>query len=260
VWSADPDQLSTFPASFLAEFFDHHGALQLTGRPRWRSITGGSRRYVDALAAVLGGRALLGTRVREVRRFADRVEISWDGGRASFDEVVIAAHSDQALEMLTDPSPAEREVLGAIPYQANEVVLHTDDSLMPRRRRAWASWNFHLMDEPAGRTTVTYDMNRLQSLRTDVPILVTLNRGDAIDPAKVIRRMTYSHPVYTLEGVVAQRRWREVSGPNRTHYCGAYWGWGFHEDGLVSALRVCEVLGALERGREASPAPAELAA
>jgi predicted NAD/FAD-binding protein len=162
--------------------------------------------------------------------------------------------------MLAAPSEAEREVLGAIPYQANETVLHTDERLLPRRRAARASWNYHLTEEPVGKTTITYDMNRLQSLRADRRFLVTLNRSDAIDPAQVIQRFQYAHPMYTRAGVAAQRRWAEISGHNRTHYCGAYWGWGFHEDGVVSALRACGRLGALARGREAIRLPAELAA
>ena len=254
VWSADPEQLWSFPASFLAEFFHNHGVLQLRGRPRWRTIAGGSRTYVEALIAPLRDRLRPGTPVRSVRRLPDGVDVAWEGGRERFDEIVIAAHSDQALAMLADPTESERGVLGAIPYQRNDVVLHTDESLLPRRRRAWASWNFHLMDEPAGRTTITYHQNRLQGLRADREFCVTLNRSDAIDPAKVLMRTEYAHPVFTREGMSAQRRHAEISGHNRTHYCGAYWRWGFHEDGVWSAERVCEQIAAGER------APLRLAA
>ena len=250
IWSANPDQLWSFPASFMAEFLDNHGNLQLVGRPRWRSIPGGSRRYVDALTAPFRKRIHLGTPVRAIRRRPDGVELVLTFGVERFEEVVIATHSDQALAMLADPTDAEHEVLGAIAYQPNEAVLHTDERLLPRRRGAWASWNFHLTDEPTGRTTVTYHMNRLQSLVADRQFLVTLNRTDAIDPARVIGRIPYSHPVYTAAGVRAQGRWDEISGADRTHYCGAYWRWGFHEDGVWSALRVSERLGALERGRQ----------
>jgi predicted NAD/FAD-binding protein len=260
VWSADPEQLWTFPASFIAEFFANHGSLQLLGRPRWHTVTGGSRRYVDAITAPYADRIRTSTPVGAVRRDGDGVTVAWDGGSERFDHVVFACHSDQALGMLADPTDAEREVLGAIAYQENETVLHTDDSLMPRRRAAWASWNYHLTDEPAGQTTVTYHMNRLQSLGDDHEFLVTLNRTADIDPSRVIQRFTYSHPVYTREAVAAQRRWDEISR-DRTHYCGAYWRWGFHEDGVWSALRACEALGALERGREfADRAELELAA
>jgi len=155
---------------------------------------------------------------------------------------VIAAHADQALAMLADPTDAEREILGAFPYQANEAVLHTDRSLLPRRRRAWASWNYHLAEDANGPATVTYHMNRLQSLRADREFCVTLNRTAAIDPRHVIRTIAYAHPVYTAAGAAAQRRYDEAGGRNRTHYCGAYWGWGFHEDGVESAYRAVGVL------------------
>ena len=243
VWSADPAQMWEFPASFLAEFFDNHGMLGLRDRPRWHTICGGARTYVDALAARFEGRVRTATPIRSIARLPDAVEVVPEGGEPEpFDQVVVAAHSDQALAMLADPSPAESEILSAIPYTPNEAVLHTDASLLPRRRRAWASWNFHLEPEPSGRTTVTYHMNRLQSLDSREELCVTLNRTEAIDPARVIATIPYAHPVFTREGVAAQGRLSEISGRDRTHYCGAYWGWGFHEDGAASALRVCEAL------------------
>jgi uncharacterized protein len=244
VWSADPEQMWSFPASFMAEFFDNHGMYSLRGRPRWRTVRGGSVRYVEAISAPWRDRVRLQAPVRRIERLPGRVRIEADGCESEdFDHVVIAAHSDQALAMLADPSPAEREILGAIPYQRNEAVLHTDTSLMPRRRAAWSSWNFHLTGEPASRSTVTYWMNNLQRLRTDRPYLVTLNRGEAIDPAKAIAGFEYDHPVYTAAGVAAQARHDEISNAaRRTHYCGAYWGWGFHEDGVLSAIRACREL------------------
>jgi predicted NAD/FAD-binding protein len=172
-----------------------------------------------------------------IRRLGDHVEID-PGGR--FDEVVVATHSDQALRMLADPSGDERRILGAIPYQENEAVLHTDRSLLPRRRAAWSSWNYHLLNEPTGRSTVTYHMNKLQRLSSSRELCVTLNRTEAIDPEQVIATIPYAHPMFTPEGWRAQERHGEISGVNRTHYCGAYWRWGFHEDGVVSALRVAE--------------------
>jgi predicted NAD/FAD-binding protein len=253
VWSADPEQLWRFPAAFLAEFFENHGVLQLMGRPRWRTIPGGSRRYVEALIAPFRSRVHLRSPVRRIVRDAESVSLEVEGELHSFDEVVIATHSDQALRMLGDPTPAERAVLGAIPYQRNEAALHTDASLMPRRRSAWASWNYHLTERPTGRTTVTYDMNRLQSLEADRDLLVTLNRTEAIDPGRVIRVIDYAHPVFTPEGVTAQSRWPEISGQRRTHYCGSYWRWGFHEDGVWSALRVSHALGG--RGPIDTPLP-----
>jgi uncharacterized protein len=244
VWSADPAQMWELPASFLAEFFANHGMFSLRGRPRWRTIAGGAKTYVDALTASFADRIRLNAPIRRLRRLPDAVELVPAGGEAErFDAVVVATHSDQALAMLGDPTAAEREVLGAIPYQANEAVLHTDRGQLPRRRRAWASWNFHLQDEPAGRTTVTYHMNRLQSLDASEELCVTLNRSDRIDPERVIATVPYAHPVFTRAGVAAQARWPELNR-GRTHYCGAYWGFGFHEDGVASALRVCEQLGA----------------
>ena len=243
VWSADPAQMWSFPARFLAEFFDHHGMLGLRGRPRWRTVTGGSHRYVEALTRPWRDRMRLNTPVRAIRRLEDRVEVTCAGGmHEEFDAVVLAVHADQALALLADPSPREHDLLSAFPYQPNEAVLHTDTALLPRRRRAWASWNYHLLDEPPGRATVTYHMNRLQSLRCAEQYCVTLNRTAAIDPGRVVRRIGYAHPVYTAAGVGAQARHDEISGVHRTFYCGAYWGWGFHEDGVVSGRRVAAQL------------------
>ncbi len=245
VWSADPLKLWSFPARFLAQFFYNHGMLGLHGRPRWRSITGGSARYVEALTAPFAHRLRLRAPVRAIRRGHDHVEVRIAGAAPErFDHVVLATHSDQALSLLADASERERDILSAIPYQPNEAILHTDVRLLPRRRRAWASWNYHLLEEPTGRTTVTYHMNRLQALRAERQFCVTLNLGERIDPAKVIKRIKYAHPVYTPEGLKAQARVAEISGRERTHFCGAYWGWGFHEDGVKSALRVADALGA----------------
>ncbi|HEX3278074.1 MAG TPA: FAD-dependent oxidoreductase [Thermoleophilaceae bacterium] len=244
VWSADPSQLGSFPASLLAEFFDNHGMFGFSGRPRWRTVTGGSERYVERLVAPMRDRLRLRTPVARVERFADRVEVTPEGGAPEgFDEAIIAVHSDQALAMLADPSSTEVALLEAIPYQANDVVLHTDAGLLPHRRRAWASWNFHLQDEPVERSTVTYHMNRLQSLPGERQYCVTLNRSEAIAPERVISSRVFTHPVFTHRGLAAQRRWAEISGVRRTHYCGAYWGYGFHEDGVQSALRVSETFG-----------------
>jgi uncharacterized protein len=245
VWSADPRQMWTFPARFLVEFFDNHGMLGLRDRPKWRTVEGGSHRYVETLTAPWRDRVRLNTPVQSIARHDDHVEITAQGHDAErFDHVILATHSDQALQLLADPSDREHELLGAIPYQPNEAVLHTDQALLPRRRRAWASWNYHLLDEPTGKPTVTYHMNRLQTLRAEREFCVTLNHSDAIDPGKVIRTIPYAHPVYTSQGQAAQARHDEISGQNRTHYCGAYWGWGFHEDGVASGERVARQLGA----------------
>jgi predicted NAD/FAD-binding protein len=246
VWSADPLQMWTFPARFLVEFFHNHGMLGMRDRPRWRTVRGGSARYVEALTRPFADRLRLSTPVQAIHRRDDHVLVKPRGGEAErFDEVVLATHSDQALALLADPTDREHELLGAIPYQRNEAVLHTDSRMLPRRRRAWASWNYHLLAEPPGRTTVTYHMNRLQSLRSDTQFCVTLNRSEAIDPDAVIRTIEYAHPVYTAAGAAAQDRHAEISSrERRTHFCGAYWGWGFHEDGVDSGLRVAARFGA----------------
>jgi predicted NAD/FAD-binding protein len=247
VWSADPRQMWSFPARFLVEFFDNHGMLAFRDRPRWRTITGGSRSYVHALTQPWRDRIRLDTPVTEIAREDEHVTVSARGCEPErFDAAVIATHSDQALALLADPSEREHELLGALPYQRNDAVLHTDRTLLPRRRRAWASWNYHLdADRDGGeRCALTYHINGLQSLRAEREFCVTLNRTDAIDPEKIIHTIRYEHPVYTPAGVAAQSRHREISGRNRTHYCGAYWGWGFHEDGVDSALRVVRELAA----------------
>lgn len=244
VWSADPAQLWSFPARFLVEFFDNHGMLGFRDRPSWRTVSGGSHRYVEAILDRLGRERLrLSTPVERIERRAEAVVVTPRGGGAElFDHVVIAVHSDQALRMLADPSERESELLGAFPYQRNDVVLHTDRGMLPRRRRAWASWNYHLGERELGRPTVTYHMNRLQDLDADREFCVTLNRSDEIRREHVLGQFAYDHPVYTSAGQAAQQRWAELD-IGRTSYCGAYWGWGFHEDGVVSAERACARLG-----------------
>jgi predicted NAD/FAD-binding protein len=245
VWSADPAQMWNFPARFMVEFFDHHGMLGFANRPRWQTIRGGSHNYVRALVAPWRERLRLATPVRSVRRFDDRVEVHAAGALEPerFDHVVLATHSDQALELLGgDATDSERSVLTAIPYQRNEAVLHTDSGMLPRRRRAWASWNYHLLAQPTGRVAVTYHLNRLQSLAATEEYCVTLNRTEAIDPEKIIRKIDYAHPMFTKAGIKAQARHAEIDGRNRTSFCGAWWGSGFHEDGAASGVRVAERL------------------
>ena len=245
VWSADPRSMWSFPARFLAEFFDNHGMLGFRTRPRWRAIRSGSARYVEALTAPFSDRIRLRTPVSAIERAEDHVRVTVRGSAAMrFDHVVLATHSDQALGLLSDRSSREHEILSSIPYQTNEAVLHTDVRLLPRRRRAWASWNYHLLEEPPGRATVTYHMNRLQSLSAEREFCVTLNQTARIDPERVIKRIEFAHPVYTPAGIEAQSRVGEISGARRTHFCGAYWGSGFHEDGVNSALRVAAAFGA----------------
>ncbi|MGA7398123.1 MAG: FAD-dependent oxidoreductase [Solirubrobacterales bacterium] len=243
VWSADPEQMWTFPIGFLARFLDNHGLLALRNRPQWRTVEGGSWSYVSALTDPLRDRIRLKTPIERVRRFPDHVEVTpRDGAPERFDEVIIATHSDQALQMLDDATPDEREVLGAIEYQPNEAVLHTDETLLPERRAAWACWNYHLTDEPTGATALTYDMNRLQALECERQFCVTLNLTERIDPDKIIEVFQYEHPVFTPDAMDAQRRWNEISGVGRTHFAGAYWRNGFHEDGAFSGLRAAREL------------------
>jgi uncharacterized protein len=245
VWSADRRRTFLMPARFIAEFFANHGMLGFRDRPQWSTVAGGSARYVEALTAPFRERIRLDSPVRSIARRADGVEVNAAGCEGErYDHVILATHSDQALALLEDPSPREARVLGAIPYQQNEAVLHTDSALLPRRHGARAAWNYHLLREPKEQSTVTYYMNHLQRLRADRDFCVTLNRTEAIDPAKIIRTISYSHPIYTPGGVAAQSQHAAISGlAGRTHYCGAYWGWGFHEDGVVSALRACEPFG-----------------
>jgi predicted NAD/FAD-binding protein len=228
---------------FVADFLGNHRMLQRTGRPQWRVVRGGSRNYLGPLVEPFRDRLRLGCPVRRVLRTEDGVRVATDAGEESFDEVVIAGHADQALRMLADPSDAEREVLGAFPYQENAVTLHADPSVLPRRRRAWGSWNFHRPAEERDRTTVTYCMNLLQSLRTETVFNVTLNEEEAIDPARVLRRLVYSHPVYARGRAAAQARHGELIRARRTSFCGAYFGYGFHEDGVRSARKVAEAFG-----------------
>jgi predicted NAD/FAD-binding protein len=244
VWSADPAAMWDFPVRFMAEFFSHHGMLGFRDRPQWMTVVGGSARYVEALTAPWADRIRLETAVRAVTRHETHVDITPAGGEPeSFDEVVLACHADQALAMLTDPSDAEAEILGAFPFQANEAVLHTDERLLPRRRVARQAWNYHLLEHPKPVTTVTYSMNHLQRLEAPVPFCVTLNLTERVDPAKVIATIPYAHPVYTEAGVRAQGRHAEINGVNRTRYGGAYWRWGFHEDGVLSGLRAIAGVG-----------------
>jgi predicted NAD/FAD-binding protein len=244
VWSADPSSFDQFPAGTLARFFDNHRFLQMTNQPAWRTVAGGSRSYVEKIVAPLGGRVRRQA-VASVRRDPAGVEVTPRGGPPErFDRVILACHSDEALALLADPSDAEREILGAMPFQENVATLHTDASVMPRAPKAWASWNAWIPPSPRGRATLTYDMVRLQSLEATGPVLVSLNMDDQIDPARVLRRVTYQHPAYSPASVKAQRRHGEIDGQRHTHYCGAYWAYGFHEDGLQSALRVTRTLGA----------------
>ncbi len=244
IWSADPERFEDFPAAYFARFFKNHGFLRVRDQPRWLVIEGGSRKYVEALTRPFRDRIRLETPVLSITRLANGVEIRARGAEPErFDRAIIATHSDQALAMLTDPQDAEREILGAVPYQENFTVLHTDPSWLPRRRIAWAGWNYIVPRKGLGRVSLTYNMNILQGLTTQVPLCVTLNPSRAVAPSHVLRTMDYQHPVYTERGLAAQKRWHEINGRRHTYFCGAYWGYGFHEDGVNSALAVAHDFG-----------------
>ena len=243
IWSADPDQLREFPPRYLVEFFNNHGVLNLRDQPLWLVIKGGSRQYIQPLTQPYHEHIRLNAPVTSVKRFEDHVLITANGGTEAFDQVVLAVHSDQALKMLADPTEMEKGVLGVIPYQENLAVLHRDAALMPPKEIAWASWNYHIPKKEKGRVALTYYRNRLQTLHAPEEFCVTLNMPEAIDRAKVIESIVYHHPVYDPKGLKARRRQDALNGQNRTYYCGAYWGYGFHEDGVNSALAVCRHFG-----------------
>lgn len=240
IWSSDPREMLKFPAVTFIQFFVNHGLLSVNDRPQWRVIKGGSRRYVDALTRPFADQIRLNTPVVDIKRHKDYVTIrSEDGVEETVDYVFIASHSDQALRLLSDPTKQEETILGNIHYQENSVVLHTDTRQLPDRRRAWAAWNYRRLhpDNHAetGRVSVTYNMNILQGIRDDHTFCVTLNNGEAIAPEKIIKRLTYTHPLFTPKAIEAQSQQAELNQHTRTFYCGAYWRYGFHEDGVISA-------------------------
>jgi predicted NAD/FAD-binding protein len=241
IWSTDPGQMLDFPACHFVRFFANHGLLNIKHRPQWRVIAGGSREYVGKLVAPFRERIRLNEAVLAIKRLPTHVELrTSSGARERYDHVFIASHSDQALNMLSEPTQLEQQVLGAIPYQHNDVVLHTDTSLLPKSRRTWAAWNYLRKRGDSGQVTVTYNMNILQKLQSDTTFCVTLNDTHSIDPDRILQRIHYQHPVFTSAGVAAQQRQQEINGRQRTWYCGAYWRNGFHEDGVVSALNALQ--------------------
>ncbi len=254
IWSANREVAARFPARFLVRFLDNHGFLQLRDAPRWLTIPGGARTYVNALLQGFSGELHLGTTVRSITRVENGALVHCEGAAPQrFDHVVIACHADQALSLLTDASGLERATLGAIPYQVNQTVLHTDERLMPRLRRTWSSWNVHLDDEHTDGACITYWMNRLQPLGAQRDYFVTLNRAEQIRPERILHNQVYAHPAFTLEAVKAQANHPALINHRHTSYAGAYWGNGFHEDGVVSAMRVVDRLLAGSAGaREAA--------
>lgn len=242
IWSSSLADSRDFPLAFFLRFFNHHGLLNLVDRPQWYVVEGGSRSYIPALTAPIKD-IRMNTPVLGITRHAQGATITTAAGSEEFDEVVLACHSDQALRMLTDATASERAVLGGLEYRDNEVILHTDSRLLPTERRAWASWNYWLDGSEDGLPAVTYNMNILQGIVCDQTLCVTLNRGDAIAPDQVLRRFNYAHPVYNHGAIAAQARRSEICGQQHTHFCGAYWYNGFHEDGVKSALDVCARFG-----------------
>jgi predicted NAD/FAD-binding protein len=246
IWSSGTELVTGFPRDPLLRFLDNHGLLQVTGQPEWRTVVGGSSSYIAPMVREFKDRVHLGLGVDRIVRGSGDVDIRLeDGSRHLFDHVVVAAHADQALEMLADPTPEERALLGAWSYSINQTWLHTDTTLMPRRRRAWASWNYLMTDakSPQDRASVSYHLNRLQGLQEEREYMVTLNPEHEPAPESVVRRMDYAHPVYNADSVATQADLPHLNGHKRTHFCGAYFANGFHEDGLNSAIAVADDLG-----------------
>ena len=243
IWSGPVGTIGDFPVQQFVRFFDHHGLLQVRNRPQWRVIPGGSSSYVPKLTAGFADRIRLNSAVTSVTRNDAGVTVTTAAGEENYEQVIFACHSDQALALLSDPSDAEREVLGAIPYQENDVVLHTDDSLLPDRRRAIAAWNYRLTGNSDIPATVTYHMNSLMGLTVKEDLCVTLNQSESIAPEKILGRWNYTHPVFNRQSVAAQAKRDIIDGVGRTHFCGAYWHNGFHEDGVRSALPVAKRFG-----------------
>ena len=241
IWSTDPALMYDFPARYFLEFFKNHGLLSIKNRPQWRVVSGGSCRYVEKLIAPFSNRIRLSTPVTGIRRTPLHISVETrQHGIEQFDHVVIACHSDEALGLLKDPSAKEQEILGAIRYQENEAVLHTDASILPHRRKAWASWNYHMPAQGRERVALTYNMNILQNLDAPRQICVTLNNSRMLEKKHIIKKIAYAHPMYDPAGVAARARHDEINGKSKTWFCGAYWGYGFHEDGVKSALKVCQ--------------------
>ncbi len=244
IWSSRHAGMGEFPAAALVRFFQNHGLLSFTDRPQWRTITGGSRRYVERLTAPFATAIRTGAAVTRLERDEAGVTIHSPAMPPErFDHAVLACHADQALALLADPTDHEAEVLGAFPYTENRTVLHSDPCVMPRRRGAWASWNYRRVPDGDHQVAVTYHQNRLQRLPSRRPYLVTLNHDQGLAPDLVHERLVYHHPRYDARAVSLQPQVEALNGRRRTYYCGAYWGYGFHEDGVVSGLRVARAFG-----------------
>lgn len=243
LWSGPSISIKAFPARYFVQFMHNHNMLNLTARPEWRVISHGSKRYVEKLVNKSNAEFHTSAVVQSVSRNTNGVTLRVNGETTRFDKVIIATHSDQALRLLDKPSKSEIEILGGIGYQQNEMLLHSDKQILPSNHNAWASWNVRVSPDLATQCTVSYHMNTLQDIDAPLEFIVSLNSKHLINPAKVFLSRRYSHPMYNASTLSAQKRWTEITGLQHTYYCGAYWGWGFHEDGVNSALRVIEALG-----------------
>ena len=245
IWSTPANKVLDMPAYFFIKFFYNHGMLEIINRPKWWVIKDGSSAYIKKIIKGFESKINLSSPIRTVSRLDNGIEIETANSKKPlmFDAVVFATHSDQALGMLKDPTEKEKDILSSIPYQKNEVLLHTDSSVLPKRKLAWASWNYQLDSNPESPVVLTYNMNILQSLDCDETFCVTLNDHQSVDKSKVLKKITYHHPLFTVKGIEAQKRKLEISGVNNTYYCGAYWHNGFHEDGVISAIEVCKHFG-----------------
>ncbi len=243
IWSASTAQVADFNTLFFVRFFANHGLLNISDRPQWRVLKGGSRSYVEPMTRGFRDQIQLGNPVCAVNRTSRNVTVSCTHGDEIYDHVIFSCHSNQALDLLPDPESEEKKILEAIPYRENSVILHSDENLLPKRKNAWASWNYLLDGTESEQPVLTYNMNILQGIQSARPICVTVNGDKHIDQAKVIKRFSYSHPQFGQDSVAAQKSWSRINGHKRTWFCGAYWGNGFHEDGLVSALPVVDALG-----------------
>ena len=244
IWSMSCEKMYDFPLKFFVAFFKNHGLLNIKERPTWRVIQGGSKQYLQPLVASFKNNIVLGADIKGITRKDNHVDIHFHSSESqTFDQVIIAAHSDQALALLDDPSEDEKSILGAIAYQKNSVVLHYDESLLPKTRKTWSSWNYKLRSGGSELPTLTYNMNILQGIKDDITFCVTLNDDEHIDSEKIIDRFEYAHPQFTLPGETAKKKWSAINGVRKTWFCGAYWANGFHEDGVVSALRIASEFG-----------------
>lgn len=240
IWSSDIQTMKNFPAKFFVTFFHNHGMLSVNNRPQWLTVTGGSQHYVNKLCAPFKDKIELNAKIEHVERSKNGVIIKLLDRSEHYDYIFFACHSDEALALLKDPTEEEKKVLSSIPYTKNEVILHTDTSMMPKNKLAWAAWNYNIDNRTNDPVTLTYNMNILQNIETKDPLLVTLNPNKAIDEDKIIKKLTYTHPKFSLDSIVSQKKHTSISGKNRTGYAGAYWGNGFHEDGVKSAYEATQ--------------------